>query len=241
MFELFSVKKWSTYQIAKHFNDIKVDGWDGWTGSGIRKLLVGLDAMGIFIWNRTRREFDIEQNKIVVLENPRSEWERFINPKLRLVPVEWWIDARRRLRKEWDKSGQTGPRPSRNQISATTLFSGTAICEYCGGEIKLIRSTEKYKQMGCLNGMQHAHDCKLSASKSVKVFEECLLTFIRANLFTDGVVRSLLEKANDFFEQEAHKPQVDTAPLKAEARKLMANIRKYQAFAFACNPGPRSP
>jgi transposase len=44
------------------------------------------------------------------------------------------------------------------------------------------------------------------------------------------VVEDVLKKANVFFEQEACKPQVDTAPLKAEARKLSANIRKYQGF-----------
>jgi DNA invertase Pin-like site-specific DNA recombinase len=230
IFELFSVKKWSPYEIAKHFNDLKIDGWDGWTESGIKKLLVGLDAMGIFIWNRTHREYDVEEDKIVVVENPHSEWERYIDPKLRLVPVEWWMDARRKLRKVWDKSQRTGRKLSRNQISATTLFSGTMECEYCDAEIKLLRSAGKYKQMGCLSGMQHAHDCKLSSSKSVKVIEDCLLGFIRANLFTAPVVEGVLKKANAFFEQEACKPQVDTAPLKAEARKLIANIRKYQAF-----------
>ena len=133
MFELFSVRKWSPYQIARHFNELKVDGWDGWTESGIKKLLVGLDAMGIFIWNRTHREYDVEEDKIVVVPNPRSEWEIYIDPKLRLVPVEWWIDARRRLRNVWDRRRSDRPKASRNQISATTLFSGTVVCEYCGG------------------------------------------------------------------------------------------------------------
>jgi DNA invertase Pin-like site-specific DNA recombinase len=230
MFELFSVKKWSPYQIAKHFNDSKVDNWDGWTETGVKKLLVGLDAMGIFIWNRTHREYDVEEDKIVVVENPRSEWERYIDPKLRLVPVEWWVDARRRLRKVWDKSQQAGPKPSRNQISATTLFSGTLACEYCEDEIKLLRSAGKYKQMGCLNGMQHAHDCKLSSTKSVTVIEDCVLGFIRSNLFTAPAIEHVLKKANAFFQREACKPQVDTAPLKAEERKLKANVRKYQQF-----------
>lgn len=230
MFELFSQKRWSPYQITRHFNHLKVDGWDGWTESGIKKLLVGLDAMGIFIWNRTHREYDVEQDKMVVVQNPRSEWEVYINPQLRLAPVEWWIDARRRLRSVWDKRRPRGRKPTRNQVSATTLFSGTLVCGYCGSEIKLIRSTEKYKQMGCLNGLQHAHDCKLSTSKSVKVIEDCLLRYIRTHLFADEVVEDVLRRANRFFEQEAHKPQIDTAPLKAEARKLAANIKKYQSF-----------
>ncbi len=94
-FELFSVKKWSPYQIARHFNDLKIDGWDGWTEAGIIKLLVGLDAMGIFIWNRTHREYDVEEDKVLVVPNPRSEWEVYIDPKLRLVPVPRRDDYRR--------------------------------------------------------------------------------------------------------------------------------------------------
>ena len=230
MFELFSAKRWSPYQIAKHFNDLKIDGWDGWTERGIKKLLVGLDAMGIFIWNRTYREYDEEQDKIVVKESQRSEWEVHVDPDLRLVPVEWWMDARRRLRKVWDKRGRKTPRPSRNQTSAPTLFSGTLVCGYCDAEILLVRSAGRYKQMGCLNGIQHAHDCKLSCSKSSKVIENVLLGFIRANLFSESVVEGVLKNANAYFEQEACKPRVDTAPLKAEARKLIANIRKYQGF-----------
>ena len=44
------------------------------------------------------------------------------------------------------------------------------------------------------------------------------------------MVEGVLVKANAFFEQEARKPQVDTTPLKAEARKLATNIRRYQRF-----------
>ena len=47
---------------------------------------------------------------------------------------------------------------------------------------------------------------------------------------TEPVVEAVLQKANTFFKQEAHKPQVDTASLKVEARKLVANIRKCHAF-----------
>ena len=229
MYELFSEKKWSPYRIARHFNHLKVDGWDGWTESGIKKSLVGLDAMGIFIWNRTHREYDPDEDRVVVLSNPRSEWEVYIDRNLRIVPVEWWVYARRKLRKVWQKKSTT-PRPTRNQISATTLFSGTLVCEHCEGEVKLIRSTEKYKQMGCLNGIQHAHECKLSTSKSVKIIEECLLGFIRDNLFTEAVIRGVFKRANDFFEQESRKPRIDVAPLKTEARKLKTNIKKYQTF-----------
>ena len=229
MYELFSKKHWSPYKIARHFNHLKVDGWDGWRARGIEKLLVGLDARGVFIWNRTHREYDPDEDKIVIVDNPRSEWEVYIDHNLRIAPAEWWVYARRKLRRVWQKKSPAS-KPSRNQISATTLFSGTLICEYCGAEIKLIRSVGKYQQMGCLNGAQHAHGCKLSTSKSVKIIEDCLLNFIRGNLLTEAVIEGVFKRANAFFEQEARKPRIDTAPLKAEARKLKANIKKYQTF-----------
>ena len=84
--------------------------------------------------------------------------------------------------------------------------------------------------MGCLNGTRHAHGCKLSTSKSVQIIEDSLLNFIRGNLLTEAVVEGVFKKTNAFFEQEARKPRIDTAPLKAEARKLKGNIKKYQTF-----------
>jgi hypothetical protein len=67
MFELFVHKGWSPYRIARHFNQLRVDGSNGWTGSSIKGLLAGIDAIGIFVWNRRRREYDYEQEKIAKL------------------------------------------------------------------------------------------------------------------------------------------------------------------------------
>ena len=125
MFELFSQKNWSAYQIARHFNDMKVDGWDGWTERGIIQSLIGLDAMGIFIWNRAHREFDQEEKKTVVQKKPRSEWEVYINRNLRLVPVQWWVIARRKLKNVWRNLDnlQTGPRDGMAAVK-NLIFDG---------------------------------------------------------------------------------------------------------------------
>ncbi len=96
MFDLFVNKSWSPYQIARHFNQLRVDGSNGWTNSSIRNLLAGIDAIGIFVWNRKRREYDYDQEKYVTIENPRSEWEIYKDPSLALVPKDLW-------RKSWLK------------------------------------------------------------------------------------------------------------------------------------------
>jgi DNA invertase Pin-like site-specific DNA recombinase len=229
MFELYVHRKWSPYKIAKHFNQLRVDGSNGWTGSSIKKLLAGLDAIGIFVWNRRRREYDHDQEKFVTIENPRSEWEIYKDPSLAIVPKELWRAAWQKLRKTWKAHPLTGKTPSRNQKSATTLFSGTLFCEYCGTELRLNRSTDKYKVMSCLSGSTGVHDCPLTSSKSTRIIEDCLLGYLRDHLLTDEVIEDLVRRANEFLEQEARKPQMDTTSMKAKVRDYTARIQKLVA------------
>jgi hypothetical protein len=83
------------------------------------------------------------------------------------------------------RSPITGRTVSRNQRSATTLFSGTLLCGSCGREITLLRSADKYKVLGCLNGGTGSHGCTLSVSKSTRIVEKSLLGYIGDHLLTD--------------------------------------------------------
>ena len=226
MFELFVLRNWSPYKIAQHFNQLKVDGWDNWTESAIKKLLKSPTAIGVFIWNRTYREYNPETKVREVCQNPHSEWEVNYNPDLAIVPMELWKEARKKLARMRANSPLTGRKQSRNQVSATTLFSGTLICGYCGDELKLIRSTEKYKQMGCLNGPRHACGCKLSSSKSTAIIESCLLNFLRENIISESALEDLIARANEYLKIESEKPQVDVSPLKKESQKLKEKVKK---------------
>ena len=110
---------------------------------------------------RRRREYDYEQDKYVTIKNPRSEWEIYKDPSLALVPKELWRAAWLKLLRTRKAHPLTGKKPSRNQNSATTLFSGTLFCESCGKELRLNRSAGKYKVMSCLSGSTGVHDCPL--------------------------------------------------------------------------------
>ncbi len=218
IYEMFINQRKSAFAIARQFNAENVDGWNGWTDSGIKKLLGNPNAIGVFIWNKTRRELDVETGKWKIERNPRSEWTVKFRPELALVPLDLWRAARRRLSEMRRTSPLTGRDYSRNQISATTLFSGTLFCESCGAELKLIRSTEKYKQMGCTNTLTRGHDCKMSASKSVKVIEDCLLSYLRKVLLTDATLEQVVIKANSVLEEESKKADIDIGPFKAKEK-----------------------
>jgi hypothetical protein len=75
MWELFYVKKWSKYQIAKQFNDERVCDWDGWTPTGIEGTLLNPLYCGYHIWNRTRSEFNWETQRWERVSNHWKEWE----------------------------------------------------------------------------------------------------------------------------------------------------------------------
>lgn len=225
-FQLYAEQKWSAARIARRFSELKIDGWGGWTGSAIKKLLWSPTAIGIFVWNQFRQEYDWDAEKVVKVKNPRSQWQIYFNRELAIVPLELWRAARRRLAETRRNSPMTGRKYSRNQISSTTLFSGTLICGYCGQELKLIRSTSKYKQFGCLNGAIGAHDCQLRTSKSVRIVEECLLGFLRDPLLMEARYESFVERANYHLVREAERPQVDVRPLKAKRRKADESMRK---------------
>jgi len=230
MYVMFVERGMSAYQIARDFNRRKVDGWNRWTEGGIKGLLFSPDAIGVSIWNRNRSEYDYEAEKYITVRNPRSEWQVRYAPELAIVPLHLWRATRRKLAEMRRSSPLTGKKLSRNTISATTTFSGTLFCDYCVSELKLNRSTSKYKVMGCLNGLIHACDCQLSTSKSVSIIEDCLLGFLRNHLLTEAHLEELVSRANQHLAIEALKPLVDTKPWKAEQRRLQAKIKKLVSF-----------
>src|SRR5262249_11674412 len=120
----------------------------------------------------------------------------------------------------------TGKRRSRNQNQATTLFSGTLFCEYCNAELGLYRSAGRYKQMGCPSGCKGLHGCKLTTSKSTKIIERCILSYIRESLFTAETIGRLVPLANAFLEEESRHPRRDLAPLHRTRRDLERKIQK---------------
>jgi hypothetical protein len=150
----------------------------------------------------------------------------YYNPLLAIVPISTWTAARKKLSAMRRKNPLTGRKMSRNENRATTLFSGTLFCGYCGSELKLIRSVDKYKVMGCYNGPAGIHGCRLSSSKSTRIIEECLLNFIKDSLLSDKEIEILVTKANAYLVQEAAKPRQNTRPLKANVRAKESSIEK---------------
>jgi len=229
LFKLFYVKCKSPYRITQIFNRLKVEGWDRWTQKGIVELLHNPAYIGVFIWNKYRKEFNPETMKWEKKLNPHSEWEVYYNKHLALIPMEWWRGTQRKFA-AMKGSKRSSSKLSRNQVSANTLFSGTLFCDYCKAELKLVRSASSGKSLGCLHGVARSCGCKLTSSKSTKIIETCLLQFLKDVILTDAAVSNLVDRTNAYIQEEETKPLVNVAPLKADARKIKEKIAKLVRF-----------
>ncbi|MDB5344993.1 MAG: hypothetical protein JWP89_3370 [Schlesneria sp.] len=223
LFHLFVDLRLSAYQISKQFNQQKIDGTDTWSESTVKKMLWNPAYIGVFIWNRTRREYDYEKEKFVKVRNARSEWIVNYAPEKAIIPMEKWRAARRLLAQSKRKPGS--PKPvSRNQARSTTLFSATLFCAYCGRELTLYRSAGKYKNMFCQNGRGSVHGCELCTSKSTRVIEDCLLGFLRVAVLTETAIDELVVRANEHLKTLAATPKIDAAPNRSKIASLQKKI-----------------
>lgn len=222
MFELAMIKKWSLYKIVKHFNDNKIDGWDGCTEASLKIKLINPAYIGLFTWGKTTQIFNHETREYETKHLPWTEWSVFYDKNLALVPKAWHVA----MRKKYAKGTKRKAAKRLPDRVAVTLFSKALKCGYCGGDIKMFRSAKKYKNMYCPNGPKGVHGCKLSASKSVRVIEQCLLDHLDKHLLTEDAVQSLVEKANIYLAEEAAKPLADARPEKAQLRKLEKQCEK---------------
>jgi len=225
MFQLYVDERWSEKRIARHFNENRVDGWNGWTEGTIKKAVRNPAYIGVFIFNKHRNERDTESGRITKTVNPHADWVVHYNPEKRIVSMEYWRKARRRAAEARRVSPLTGRDPSRNEKYPSTLFSGILQCGYCNhSEIKLVHSDHKYQSMGCLNGGMRGNDCRLVTSKSVRIIENKLLTFIFDQLITSTMLSMLVDDANRHLQELAKRPKADVQHLRKHADSIKRKI-----------------
>ncbi|HEX3658537.1 MAG TPA: recombinase family protein [Pirellulales bacterium] len=228
LFELYVVKLWPVRKICRYFNEHRVEDWDGWTPRGIAQLLVNPAVIGVFIWNKYHPDMDLETGKPIKVRNPRSQWEVYYNPKVAIIPMEWWRAARRRAAETRAKSPLTGHRRTRNTEHPTTLFSGTLFCGYCeDSELKLNRSAGPDKAMACLNGPNNAKQCKLKSQKSTAIIETALLGFLLEHVLTDACLEKLLHDVNEHIRRKVRRPRGEPQVTEKQVASIKAKIKRY--------------
>lgn len=224
IYHLYVNEGWTPYRIINEFNTHRVNNWDGWTEGGVRKILRNPAYIGVFIWNRTRREYDMDLERFVVKLNPRTDWTIVYEPKLAVMDINLWKAARRKIGPQpyplAERGAGVGRPPTAAKRTASWLFSDTMFCKYCGKAIRLYRSTEKYSDLYCVNGPYHKHGCQLATSKATRVVEGGILNFLRDALLTEDRLADLVRKANTYLKEEVSRPKTDLTATKVEVARL---------------------
>ena len=139
--------------IAKRFNGEGIPGPTGghWSRYTIQAMLRNERYHGIHIWGRTKKDKNPETGKKVTRDALPSGQLRVEVPEWRIVPEELWRAVQER-REQVNASGvhRLGGM-QRTERSRRYLFSGSLICEPCGGSIVICAGGGKrgYVKYGC--------------------------------------------------------------------------------------------
>jgi DNA invertase Pin-like site-specific DNA recombinase len=213
----------SLYSIAKEFNGIRAANRTSWAAGVLKDILQNKIYLGIYIFGRTQHIVDPITGKIKIVEKPQKEWKVKRYRNIQIWSLKRWKQIQARI-KETEHLTTPKRKWSRNTVYPTTLLSGTMFCGYCGNELRLYKSNKKkgYKQFWCSNGRPGTHGCKLCNTKSVKVIEDSVLRYVRAQVLIPDRIRELVETVNKVLCDEAVKPRLDTKGL----QRALADLKR---------------
>jgi hypothetical protein len=230
--ERAGLKNESAEIITRWLNETKATGRDSWTAKGVHDILKSPASIGVFVFNRYHEEHEeVRQDdgsfKEVVkrVENPHSEWIVIYDPSLAIISMDLWRTLRRKHTDRHPGKSERR-RKSRNQNRATTLTSGTCVCDDCSHELTLSHSDGKYKSFYCPNGACRRFNCTLTTRKSTRVIEDRILTYLLNHIMTDEAVASLVSKTNGYLANLIASPPAGSDKLKTEIRSIKQKIER---------------
>jgi site-specific DNA recombinase len=209
-----------------------------WSPSTVHRMLTNEKYIGRWVWNRKGTRRDPRTGKQRTYEKPESDWIIHEDDSLRIVPEDLWKEVRGRkeaTRKTWPggkgQRGFSGQQGSKERHYPTHLFSGSMICDSCGGGITQI-SGKSGGYYGCLRASKGGCENKLLVPR--KRAEKIIVGAISERLQDADHLRYVLEQV----EKEIAKLR-STVPETAKLKEaeLVAQRRKLDNFIEAIGEG----
>jgi len=216
----FVDERQSTYKICREFNTLRLAGRTSWQQGSLLKMLRNEIYAGILVYQRIKHVVDPISGKRTLVKRPRREWKVRRIPKCAIFSWKRWKQICARVSEVQGAGKVRYERRSKNQVYPTRLFSGLLFCGACGSELKLYRSTPNAASYYCRHGRTGARGCTLARSKSTKLIEPALFSYLRREVLTECRILTLVEMVNAAIAEEASKPAIDTAPLKERSTDL---------------------
>lgn len=161
----------------------------GWHGPAHdRKRGVGIVNNDLYrgqlVWNRcrwVRQPTDSKKRRVV--QNPQSEWVRYVDDSIRIVPDALWYAVKRRQDEHGKRIGERiargveASRAGRTGRNSRYLLSGLLRCAACGSSYVMV-NTVRYACSGYVNGRVCSNSRHVRRDK----LEQTLLTEVQTGL-----------------------------------------------------------
>ncbi|EMI56269.1 recombinase family protein [Rhodopirellula sallentina] len=226
IFDMYANQKLSPAKIAKVLDGESALGRSTWGPSSVTQMLGNEKYIGKWRWKKTTTVQDPITGKKCAVTVPKEDQFEKEFPERSIISQELWDAA---VARREEVSRNTNPpkgrrNKSRQEAYPTMLFD--LWCDKCDAPLRRFRSAGTYVQLHCPNGKDGLRGCDLKSSKSLRIIEERLLTPIKQQLFADGYPERLCAQANEFLEEEASKPPVDTKKIERQITSLEAKLRR---------------
>jgi DNA invertase Pin-like site-specific DNA recombinase len=208
-----------------------------WSPVCIWEMLRRERYRGAIIWGQ--REKTYRKGTKVRIARPECEWIRIDAPHLRIVDDAHWNAVVRRMEQTKRFTGRTGPRGPAPKY----LLSGLARCASCGGPMQAVNgkvSHDNVKVYVCYRHRTRGDAvCSNTLRRPVATVDAALIDWIQANVLTESLVLSTLREVRRRLAERSKKIGYELPELRAEARKVKAEIEKLGLALLASDERPK--
>jgi site-specific DNA recombinase len=189
-----------------------------WHVTTVSRILQNEKYRGHDIWNRRKYIWNPMTGRKEERFRPKSEWEEFDNPELRIVSDELWEEVQRRINSS-EFGGRRRGGLNRSEASRSYVFSGCMTCGPCGGNINIVGGSPPSAQYGCHNHKFHGI-CENGLVIQQRILEQELLKALAGNLTRPAIWAELAAE----FEKRVHEAVKEHAQAVKQSTRTPADF-----------------
>jgi site-specific DNA recombinase len=196
----------------------------GWMGSGIRAMLMNELYGGEVIWNRTAWEKHPDSGMRRRRNRPESEWKRYQDAALRIVPAKLWDRTAARIATRTQHHVRSG-------YKARYLLSGLLKCGECGSHF-VMGDARSY----CCSSFKGGKACSNAYRVPRQPLQDTVLAPIRKQLLDPDLVRLMADEMRRYYAECIRAAQVSATEAPKELQELDARLARLRDRLKAGDP-----
>lgn len=230
IFHLYATTDIGIDGIARILNEEKVETHSPsstWRGRRIHAVLNQPKYIGIWIHSKTKTIRNTETDKMIQVVRPQEEWIITELPELRIVSQDLWDKVQARMeenaKQRQNSKNKSESRWGKSRGVANHLFSGTMICEECGGSFT-VTSGRHGGYYGCYNAHKKK-TCKNRNGVRLQWVEAALLKLLKGYLTDSKTLDFMCEYYNQAVKEKMNRIPQKIDELKKQHQKAKEQIK----------------